>query len=94
MGAIKRTISKLICVLLFFIAAGLVSCEGEEGPMGPQGPTGPQGEQGPPGADGNANFTIINLPGNDASLTSGNYPGRISLQTDLLSRKNFSGFCH
>ena len=80
----KRTFSKLIYVLLFLAAAGLVSCEGDEGPMGPQGPAGPQGEQGPPGADGadgadgNANVTIISLPNSEVTWTSGSYLGRTS----------------
>lgn len=78
----KTTISNLIFAVFFFVAAGLVSCEGDTGPAGPAGANGidgvdgVDGTDGTDGADGNANVTIISLLEEDITWTAGSYLGR------------------
>ena len=45
-------------LVLLFLAASALACEGPVGPAGPPGERGPQGETGPPGASNMRFFTV------------------------------------
>src|SRR3989304_7269934 len=101
----KTTLSNLMFAVFFFIAAGLISCEGDEGDTGPAGADGVDGvdgTNGTDGADGNANVTIISLSGDDITWTEGSYLGRTTniftfdttaVTQDIVDHGTVLGFC-
>jgi hypothetical protein len=78
----KTTLSNLTIVLFLFVAAILISCEGDTGPAGADGAdgingtNGTNGIDGTDGTDGNANVTIISFLYEDITWTEGSYLGR------------------
>jgi len=104
----KTTLSNLMFTMFFFVAAALISCEGDTGPAGPAGTDGidgvdgVDGTDGTDGSDGNANVTIISLLGEDITWTEGSYLGRTTniftfdttaVTQDIVDHGTVLGFC-